>query len=160
MWKVFPSTLTPPWKKNTTHKGSVHEEEEYEDMCVICLVNVPDAQMCPCGHSMICWYCTQELMIRSEPCPICRKEIVGFDVGVYSGSLGERGLWPTSARNFRELARNNSFNEYFQKQLNGNEATYLRWKEVRICEDESQRGANDDDGDVPLPLSLLARRMF
>ncbi|GMI18319.1 hypothetical protein TrLO_g6181 [Triparma laevis f. longispina] len=69
-------------------------------------------------------------MTRSEPCPICRKEIVGFDLGVYSGNLGERGLWPTSARNFRELARNNIFNEYFQKQFNGNEATYLTWKEA------------------------------
>ena len=28
------------------------------------------------------------------------------------------------------LARNNDFNEYFQKQFNGNEATFLRWKEV------------------------------
>ncbi|GMH81991.1 hypothetical protein TL16_g09111 [Triparma laevis f. inornata] len=97
---------------------------------VICLVNVPDAQMHPCGHSMICRYCTQELMNRSEPCPICRKPLVGFDVGVYSGSLGERGLWLTSARNLRELARNYGFNEYFQKQFNGNEATFLKWKEV------------------------------
>ncbi|GMH99679.1 hypothetical protein TrLO_g1740 [Triparma laevis f. longispina] len=30
----------------------------------------------------------------------------------------------------RELARNDGFNEYFQKQFNGNEATYLGWKEV------------------------------
>ncbi|GMH52638.1 hypothetical protein TL16_g01274 [Triparma laevis f. inornata] len=72
---------------------------------------------------MICRVCTQELMTRSEPCTICRKEIVGFDVGVYSGSLGDRGLWP-------KLARNDGFNEYFQKQFNGNEATFLRRKEV------------------------------
>ena len=58
------------------------------------------------------------------------EEIVGFDVGFYSGSLGERGLWPTSARHFRELAKNDGFNEYFQKQFNGNEETYMRWKEV------------------------------
>ncbi|GMH95907.1 hypothetical protein TL16_g13250 [Triparma laevis f. inornata] len=115
-------------------KGSVNEEEEYEDKCVIYLVNVPDAQMCPCGHSMICRYCTQvctqELMTRGEPYLICRKEIVGFDVGVYSDSLGERGLWLTSARNLRELARNDGFNEYFRKQFNENESTFLRWKEV------------------------------
>ncbi|GMH64662.1 hypothetical protein TrLO_g9077 [Triparma laevis f. longispina] len=124
-------------------KGSVDKEEEYEDKCVICLVNVPDAQMCPCGHSAVYRECTHELMIRSQPCPICRKPISGFEVGVYSGSLGERGLWPTSARHFRELARNDGFyinihfsfiiviiNEYFQKQFNGNEAIFLRWKEV------------------------------
>ncbi|GMH65542.1 hypothetical protein TL16_g04222 [Triparma laevis f. inornata] len=36
----------------------------------------------------------------------------------------------TSARNTRELAKNDGFNEYFQKQFNGNEATFLRWKGV------------------------------
>ena len=123
---VPPAPLVPP----VPLKGSVNEEEESEDKCVICLVNVSDAQMRPCGPSMICRYCTQELMTRSEPCQICRKEIVGFDVGVYSGSLGERGLWLTSARNLRELARNDGFNEYFQTMFNGNEETYLRWKEV------------------------------
>ncbi|GMH73722.1 hypothetical protein TL16_g06266 [Triparma laevis f. inornata] len=107
-------------------KGSVNEEKEYEDKCVICLVNAPDAQMHPFGHSAVCRDCTRELMTRSQPCPICRKLISSFEVGVYSGSLGERGLWLTSARNIRELARNGVFNEYFQKQFNGNEATFLR----------------------------------
>ncbi|GMH68741.1 hypothetical protein TrLO_g1808 [Triparma laevis f. longispina] len=74
-------------------------------------------------------------MTRSQPCPICRKPISSFEVGVYSGSLGERRLWLTSARNIRELAKNDAFNEYFQKQFNGNEATFLRWKEVRNCFD-------------------------
>ena len=70
-------------------------------------------------------------MNRSQPCPIRRKEIVGFDVGVYSDSLGERGLWPTSARNLRELARNDGFNEYFRKQFNGNEANFQKWNRGR-----------------------------
>ena len=45
------------------------EEEECVDLCVICLVNVPDAQLRPRGHSMICRYCTQELIdsIRALP---------------------------------------------------------------------------------------------
>ncbi|GMH84376.1 hypothetical protein TL16_g09905 [Triparma laevis f. inornata] len=86
--------------------------------------------MRPCGHSAACRDCTRELMTRSEPCPLCRKPISGFDVGVYSNSVGERGLWLTSARNIRELAKNDGFNEDFQKQFNGNEATFLRWKEV------------------------------
>ena len=51
-------------------------------------------------------------------------------MGVYSGILGEKGLLLTSARNIRELGRNDGFNEYFQKHFNGNEATFLRWKEV------------------------------
>ncbi|GMH87305.1 hypothetical protein TL16_g10811 [Triparma laevis f. inornata] len=111
-------------------KGSVDEEEKDEDKCAICLVNAPNAQMRPCGHSMICRYCTQELMTRCQPYPICRKPLVGFDVGVYSGSLGERGMWPTSAKNLRELAIYDGFNRYFRKQFNGNEESFLRWKEV------------------------------
>jgi len=69
-------------------------------------------------------------MTRSQPCPICRKPISSFEVGVYCESLGERGLWPTSYKNLRQLASEECFNEYFQKQFNGNEEPYLRWKEV------------------------------
>ena len=65
-------------------------------------------------------------MTRSEPCPIYRKPFTSFDIGVYSGSLGERGLWLTSVRNIKELARNEGFNEYFQNQFNNTEASYLR----------------------------------
>ncbi|GMH90197.1 hypothetical protein TL16_g11693 [Triparma laevis f. inornata] len=114
------------WQKNICGE----EDEEYEDMCVVCLVNVPDALMHPCGHFMICRDCTQKVMTRSQPCPICRKEILGFDVGVYCESLGARGLWPTSYKNLRQLASGEDFNEYFQNKFNGMETTYLRWKEV------------------------------
>ncbi|GMH75749.1 hypothetical protein TL16_g06860 [Triparma laevis f. inornata] len=69
-------------------------------------------------------------MNRSQPCPICRKSISSFDVGVYSGSLGDRGLWLTSARHFRELARNDGFDEYFRNQFNGNEAIFPEWEEA------------------------------
>ena len=100
------------------------------DLCVICLVNVPDAQMRPYGYSMICRECTRELMTRSQPCPICRKPISSFEVGVYCESLGARGLWPTSYKNLRQLASEEGFNEYFRKQFNENEEPYLRWKEV------------------------------
>ncbi|GMH87765.1 hypothetical protein TL16_g10956 [Triparma laevis f. inornata] len=76
-----PSVLPAPLK------GSVDEEEEYEDKCVICLDNVSDAQMRPYGHSAVCRYCTQELMPRSEPCPICPKPITSFEIeggkGIY-----------------------------------------------------------------------------
>ncbi|GMH65210.1 hypothetical protein TrLO_g5234 [Triparma laevis f. longispina] len=82
---------------------------------------------------MICRYCAQELMTRSiapETCPICRKPISSFDVVVYSGSLGEQGLWLTSYKNRRQLASGEGFNEYFRKQFNWNEEPYLRWKEA------------------------------
>ncbi|GMH63564.1 hypothetical protein TrLO_g16010 [Triparma laevis f. longispina] len=76
---------------------------------------------------MICKECTRELMNRSEPCLICRKSIVGFDVGVFS--VGARGLWPTPYKNLRQLASGEGFNEYFRTMFNGNEATFLKWKE-------------------------------
>ncbi|GMH59593.1 hypothetical protein TL16_g02863 [Triparma laevis f. inornata] len=50
-------------------------------------------------------------------------------------------MWLTSARNIRELARNDGFNEYLQKQFNGNEVTFLRWKEVfEVLEIEGGKG--------------------
>jgi len=67
---------------------------------------------------------------RSEPCPICRKPISSFEVGVYCESLGARRLWPTSYKNLSQLASGEGFNEYFLKQFNGNKEPYLRWKEV------------------------------
>jgi len=106
------------------------EEEKDEDKCVICLMSVPDAKIRPCSHSATCRECAQELINRSEPCPICRKTFEGFDVGVYSNSIGERGLWPTSYKNPRQLASSEGFNEYFRKQFYGNEETFLGWKEV------------------------------
>ena len=131
-----PPALVPP-APTVPLKG---EEEEDEDKCVICLINVPDAKIRPCSHSATCRECAQELINRSEPCPICRKTIEGFDVGVYSNSVGERGLWPTSYNNLRELSRNVGFNEYFRKQFNGNEEVYLRWKEVfDVLEIEGRR---------------------
>ncbi|GMH82904.1 hypothetical protein TL16_g09421 [Triparma laevis f. inornata] len=138
-WKYHNTICIAPQKKFSAPvssappiplKGSVNEEEEYEDKCVICLDNVPDTQIRRCGHSAVCTKCTRELMARSQPCPNCRKPISSFEVGVYSGSLGEKGLWLTSARNISELVRNDGFNEYFQKHFYGNEATFLRWKEV------------------------------
>ena len=123
------------------------------DLCVICLMNVPDAQMRPCGHSMICRECTRELMTRSQLCPICRKPISSFEVGVYCESLGACGLWPTSLKNLTQLASGEGFNEYFQKQFNGNEAAYLRWKEVF---DVLEIGnARDVGPDLPLERQVL-----
>ncbi|GMH56967.1 hypothetical protein TL16_g02261 [Triparma laevis f. inornata] len=56
--------------------------------------------------------------------------IYSFKVGVYCESLGALGLWPTSYKNLRQLASGEGFNDYFRNQFNGNEATFLKWKEV------------------------------
>ena len=51
-------------------------------------------------------------------------------MGKSQSSIGEHGLWPTSLKNLSELASGEGFGEYFWNQFNGNEAPYLRWKEV------------------------------
>ncbi|GMH92506.1 hypothetical protein TL16_g12368 [Triparma laevis f. inornata] len=51
-------------------------------------------------------------------------------MGKLQSSIGEHGLWPRSLKNLSELASGEGFNEYFQKQFNGNEEAYLKWKEV------------------------------
>ena len=48
--------------------------------------------------------------------------------------IGEHGLWPASLNFLSELASGEGFDEYFQRMLVGNEASYLRWKEVRSYE--------------------------
>ena len=52
-------------------------------------------------------------------------------MGKWQSTIGEHGLWLTSLKNLTQLASGEGFNEYFQKQFNGNEEAYLRWKEVR-----------------------------
>ena len=73
----------------------------------------------------------EKMRKRKEPCPLCRKKIVGFTLGKWQSTIGEHGLWPASLKNMRELASGDGFNDYFQKLFVGNEASYLRWKEVR-----------------------------
>jgi len=70
-------------------KGSV---EDNEDTCVICLDNVANAKLRPCGHSATCKGCVEELMKLKEPGPLCRKKIAEFDVGKWQSSIGEHGL--------------------------------------------------------------------
>ncbi|GMH91056.1 hypothetical protein TL16_g11946 [Triparma laevis f. inornata] len=51
-------------------------------------------------------------------------------LGKWSSLTGAAGLWPTSLRNLSELASGEGFHDYFRDSFDGNEATYLRWKEV------------------------------
>ncbi|GMH52644.1 hypothetical protein TrLO_g10378 [Triparma laevis f. longispina] len=114
------------------------EEEDDEYTCIICLANVVNAKLRPCGHS-------------------ATKKIAGFDVGKWQSSIGEHGLWPTSLKNLSELASGESFNEYFQKQFNGNEEAYLRWKEVF---DVLEIGnARDIGPDLPLEKKSDPRKL-
>ncbi|GMH55480.1 hypothetical protein TrLO_g4760 [Triparma laevis f. longispina] len=148
-----PAALSGPPAPPVSLKGSFEEEEDDEDKCIICLDNIVNAKLRPCGHSATCRECTDELMKRAEPCPLCRKPISGRDVGKWQSSIGEHGLWPTSSKNLSELASGEGFNEYFQKQFNGIEASYLRSKEVLdVLEIENTR---DVGPDLPLERQVL-----
>jgi len=91
---------------------------------------------------------------RNEPCPLCRKKIAGFDVGTWQSSIGEHGLLPMSLKNLSEhLASGEGFNDYFRNTFDGNEAAYLRWKEVfDVLE---LVNAKDVGPDLPLEQQVL-----
>ncbi|GMH67714.1 hypothetical protein TL16_g04752 [Triparma laevis f. inornata] len=147
-----PPTFVPPAPLGPL-KGSVNEEEDEEDTCIVCFNNVVNANLRPCGHSATCKGCTEKLRGRNEPCPLCRKKIAGFTLGKWQSTIGEHGLWPTSLKNLTQLASGEGFNEYFQKHFNGNEEAYLRWKEVF---DVLEIGnARDVGPDLPLEEQVL-----
>ncbi|GMH80219.1 hypothetical protein TL16_g08453 [Triparma laevis f. inornata] len=100
-------------------KGSVKEEEDDEDACIICLDNVANEKLRPCGHSATCKGCTEKLRGRNEPCPLCRKKITGFTVGKWQSTIGEHGLWPTLSKNLTQIASGEGFNKYFQSSSMG-----------------------------------------
>ncbi|GMH81925.1 hypothetical protein TL16_g09091 [Triparma laevis f. inornata] len=134
-------------------EGSVNEEDDDEDKCIICLNNVYNAKLRACGHSATCRECTEELRGRNELCPLCRKKIAGFTLGKWQSSIGEHGLWPTLLKNLTQFASGEGFNEYFRKQFNGNEEAYLRWREVF---DVLEFGnARDVGPDLPLEQQVL-----
>ncbi|GMH96346.1 hypothetical protein TL16_g13297 [Triparma laevis f. inornata] len=66
-----------PSEPAAAFKGSVEGDE---DTCIICIDNVVNAKLRPCGHSATCRECTEELIKRKEPCPLCRKPIAGRDI--------------------------------------------------------------------------------
>ncbi|GMH84057.1 hypothetical protein TL16_g09802 [Triparma laevis f. inornata] len=74
-------------------------------------------------------------------------------MGEWQSTIGEHGMWLTSLKKLAQLARGEGFNEYFQKQFNGNEEAYLRWKEVF---DVLEIGnARDVGPDLPLEQQVL-----
>ncbi|GMH97158.1 hypothetical protein TrVE_jg7838 [Triparma verrucosa] len=107
------------------------DEVDEKDKCIICMDRVVNVKFKACGHSMTCRVCTDENMRRGMPCPLCRKPMSGgYLVGKFVDSIGAHGLWPTSLKNLTQLASGEGFNEYFRDLFVGNEAAYLRWKEV------------------------------
>jgi tetratricopeptide (TPR) repeat protein len=136
-WKLHKKLCVPPGERIAA-PGSIAAQAasipvksvEEEDKCIICLDNTVSTKLKPCQHSVCCKACVEELFRRRQPCPLCRKQISGWEVGKFVGSLGAHGLWPTSLKNLMQLGSGEGFNEYFQDLFVGNEASYLKWKEV------------------------------
>ena len=61
---------------NLLHKNSAQKNESQDsNECPICLDQVCDIHISPCGH-MFCFSCVQKLNDRR--CPICRNIIIGI----------------------------------------------------------------------------------
>ena len=135
-WKYHKKVCSPPIQKlsapippQSPVPLKVDEVDE-KDKCIICMDRVVNVKFKACGHSMTCRVCTDENMRRGMPCPLCRKPMSGYLVGKFVDSIGAHGLRPTSLKNLTQLASGEGFNEYFWDLFVGNEAAYLRWKEV------------------------------
>ncbi|GMH85628.1 hypothetical protein TL16_g10292 [Triparma laevis f. inornata] len=111
-------------------------------------------------------------MKQGDPCPFCRKQIEGYELGKWSSSPGAAELWPTSLRNLSELASGEGFNDYFRDSFNGNEATWKRWKEVFDVLGVGEKGGvgsieaqvlgitNSEDLVKPRALAVLCSKDF
>ncbi|GMH77978.1 hypothetical protein TrST_g7848 [Triparma strigata] len=82
----------------------VKNVEEVDDKCIICMDRAVNVKFKGCSHSMTCRECTDEMIRRGMPCPLCRKPISGYEVGKFIDSIGAHGLWPTPLKNLTQLA--------------------------------------------------------
>lgn len=48
-----------------------------ENVCCVCMSNVKDAALTPCGHKAVCLSCGRVLANQRRACPICRQTVQG-----------------------------------------------------------------------------------
>jgi hypothetical protein len=63
--------------------------DEYKHMikCPVCIGNIKDVRLSPCGH-MMCKSCMKDYMTRRDTeCPICKKQFTSFDKVYYNKYL-------------------------------------------------------------------------
>lgn len=51
------------------------DENEENEMCVICMFSPKDTTILPCRHMCTCYECAGQLRLGTNKCPICRTEI-------------------------------------------------------------------------------------
>ena len=54
---------------------SDEEKKDEQELCVICMSNVADYLVLPCGHQCGCESCLTVLRNNKADCPICRAKI-------------------------------------------------------------------------------------
>jgi len=68
---ILPSVYNPPW--------------ELKDECIVCMDKRINTVLIPCGHFIMCYYCTHNLCVmefknedgfkKYPQCPMCRKNV-------------------------------------------------------------------------------------
>lgn len=53
---------------------NVAQPREEKSTCVVCMSNVPDSVVIPCGHVVLCWSCAKSIKTH---CPVCRAKFSG-----------------------------------------------------------------------------------
>ncbi|CAD8100448.1 unnamed protein product [Paramecium sonneborni] len=63
-------------KKSCKSQNSLHEDQQStQDKCLICYENQPNILFVPCRHGGICEKCAEDIMVKSNQCYLCRKDI-------------------------------------------------------------------------------------
>lgn len=61
---------------------------QHERECKICMSEAIDTCFRPCGHSVACQGCAEELRARNGHCPICRAKIIALETGSFNATFG------------------------------------------------------------------------
>eukprot|EP00897_Mesotaenium_endlicherianum_P006869 jgi/Mesen1/620/ME000108S10777 len=68
--------------KGAEEQGEKNEADE-DYACLICCETDREACLVPCGHMVACLRCSQCLLARDDPCPICRVKIANVIKPIY-----------------------------------------------------------------------------
>ncbi|CAD8197646.1 unnamed protein product [Paramecium octaurelia] len=63
-------------EKSNKNQNSINEDQQsIQDKCLICYENQPNILFVPCRHGGICEKCAQDIVLKSNQCYLCRKNI-------------------------------------------------------------------------------------
>ena len=48
--------------------------------CQICLENIKNVKLIPCGHEELCEYCVKKIILLNFECPYCRTSIISYEL--------------------------------------------------------------------------------